>query len=297
MAEAVAEQGTPPSETAAPSETAETKVAEIAQETKPETVEAGKTEETNPDEQKPAEKPDKFAQKFAALSRKEREIRQRETSLKAREQEIEVRLAKAAEIEALPSKVKESPLEALERLGVTYDQLTELILQQGQEKPEDKKLAEIERKIADYEKREREAVVQRQEQARQSYLAELSAFCKSSDKYELIQANSAVPVVYQVVEEHYNKTGEILTNEQAADLVESHLEEEAAKLLKLNKIKAKLAPPAAQPTAPVANQSTAKTNSTTLTNSLQSTSPTREPRKLTDEEALEEAARLIKWTA
>ena len=51
-------------------------------------------------------------------------------------------------------------------------------------------------------------------------------------QYELIQANEANDIIYDVIEEHYNETGRILDIEEAAEAVESYLEEEAEKLLK-----------------------------------------------------------------
>ena len=55
----------------------------------------------------------------------------------------------------------------------------------------------------------------------------------NSDTYEFIKANGAEEVIYDVVEAHYKESGKILTIKEAADAVESHLEDEAEKLLKI----------------------------------------------------------------
>ena len=58
----------------------------------------------------------------------------------------------------------------------------------------------------------------------------------SQNEYELINASEANGLVYDVIEEHYNDTGRILDMKEAADAVESYLEDEAMKLMRLNKI-------------------------------------------------------------
>ncbi len=87
-----------------------------------------------------AEEPqrDEFSSKFAALSRKEKELRQRQQEFEA--QQLEYEAWKTQQEEAASKKEPELPLEyklrkdpigTLQELGMSYDKLTELVLNDG----------------------------------------------------------------------------------------------------------------------------------------------------------------------
>ena len=77
--------------------------------------------------------------------------------------------------------------------------------------------------------------------SKKNFQDEIGDFVKQNgEDYELIGASEAEGLVYDVIEEHYNETGRILDLKEAADAVESYLEEEAGKLMKLKKISARL---------------------------------------------------------
>jgi hypothetical protein len=200
---------------------------------------------------------DQFASKFAALSRKEKALRDREAEYEARFEDMQHRLSEYENQSSEPdvdweSMLRNDPLGALEEVGLGYDKLTELALNDGKLTP-DMQLAamreemenEYRRKFEDLENRLTE-----KEQAEESayydsvqnnFQEEIGSFvAQNPEKYELIEASSANDLVFDVIEEHYNETGSILDIEEAADAVENYLEEEANKFMKLRKISSRL---------------------------------------------------------
>lgn len=263
-----------------------------------ETVEA----ETQPE---PKQQEEKFAAKFAALSRKEKAIRQREAQLQRQMQQLEQRLqaaeAQSKEIESyksLPERLRKDPLKVLEESGLKFEQLAEMVLNDGKptqdmvlseyERKVMAKMQELENKLAEKELREAQ---EREEAAIESFKAQLTDFVNKTDDYELIRANDAVDIVFEVIETHHAETGEILSNKEASDMVEEYLLEEAKKLVDREKVK-KLLQPSGAPKSPQAPQTGAKT----LSNAQAAQAPKNTAgRMLSNEESKAEAAKLIRW--
>jgi hypothetical protein len=248
---------------------------------------------------------EKFAAKFAALSRKEKAIRQREVQLQRQMQQLEQRLqaaeAQSKEIEtykSLPDRLKREPLKVLEESGLKFEQLAEMVLNDGKptqdmllneyEKKVMLKVKELEDKLAQKELKEAE---EREAAAIEGFKAQLTDFVNKTEDYELIRANDAVDVVFEVIEAHHAETGEILSNKEASDMVEEYLLEEAKKLVDREKVK-KLLQPSEAPKKPVASQTGAKTLS-----NAQAAQASQKPagRILSNEESKAEAAKLIRW--
>lgn len=250
---------------------------------------------------------DEFASKFAALSRKEKALRQREAEMENRFKEMEERLKAYEEKEnttepeiPLDYRLKKNPLETLAELGLPYDKLTELALNDGKLTPdmqmeimrrelEDKYSKELESIRNELTERDKKAEEQKYQETINSYMAELTDFVNKSDSYELIRANDAVDLVFDVVENHYNETGNILSNEEAANLVERELEAELKRVME--KAGPKLGFGANEPKQPIK----APQQSPTLSNSQTSHVSTKGERNLSDDESKAAAAQLIKW--
>ena len=200
---------------------------------------------------------DKFASKFAALSRKEKALRDKEADYQSKFEDMERRLAEYEAKGQEPEEdweqlLRRDPLKALEEVGLGYDKLTEIALNDGKLTP-DMQLAAMREEIeSDYRRKfdELEAILTEKEQASQeayydsvqeNFHNEINNFVEQNqDKYELIEASQANTLVFDVIEEHYNETGRVLDIGEAADAVESYLEEEAGKLMKLKKISSRL---------------------------------------------------------
>lgn len=247
------------------------------------------------------EKDDRFAAKFAALTRKEKilrakeqEISQKVAEMEKKVQEAEQRASKYNEVE---TGVKSNPLKWLQdTYGITYDQLTEMALNEGNPTPQmqmqrlkeeldgkySKQFDEMKKSLAEKEEIEAKKVY---DNAKTNYLNEAKSFVESNEKYELIQINDAYNLLLDVAEEYYKNTGEIPDLEVVADAVEADLEEEANKVLKAKKLMNKLQP----------QKSESKQTAPTLSNTSASQVPKNGERKLSNEESLAEAAKLIKW--
>lgn len=262
------------------------------------------------DKEKEAPKDDRFASKFAALSRKEK-------ALRAKEQEIQKKLAdfesmsKQREEEykpfaSLKDRVKTEPLKVLEEHGLTYEQLTKMILEgDGGPTPEmkvDNTISQLQQKIEQLESRltkekedQEKSVKDMQEEASKraedNFKVEIKNLVNSDEKYELIKAHDAIQDVFEVVEQYYYKTGKLLSKEEAADQVEAALEEEVNKMLSLEKIKKKLG------AAGSTKSNTDVQEQLTLSNDLATESVNTSGEFLSDEESKKRAAQLIKWIA
>ncbi len=264
-----------------------------------------------------------FGKKFAALSRKEKEQR---AAVKAFEAEKAAFEKHKADLEAQygtkekelstkyisPEEFKKNPLELMKKFGMSFEQLAERVLNDGKpgtnevisdtERRIQEKLEALEKKLADKEESEKARLEEERQQQFERQLTafkgELTDFCNKAPDYEMIRANDAVGLVFEVIEEHYAKTldpetnqGLILSNKEAADAVENYLLEEAKKQMNVNKVKQLAAQVVGAKPPEVKNVA-----SPTLSNAHSAQPAPSKGQKLTsDEQSLREAAKLIKW--
>lgn len=225
-------------------------VAEAFEEQK--AVESGVPEQSLEDSQP---KEDKFSSKFAALSRREKQLRELQRQIKSERDEFD-RLRQEREQEfskykELPNRIKQNPLEFLQEYGVSYEDITNLALNDG--KPttamELKRMREEILNELNAEKEERAKLEKRLEEEKyqsviNNYMNEIEDYINKNEQYELIRANSneGISTVYDVIKEHYERTleetgkGEVMSTEDAANLVEEYLEQEAQKFLSIKKL-------------------------------------------------------------
>jgi hypothetical protein len=251
---------------------------------------------------------DQFASKFAALSRREKELRDRQAEIEAKYNEYEAwkaeREAEANNKEPelpLEYRLKKDPLNALAELGLSYDKLTELALNDGKLTPDmqmelmkreleeqyNSKFETLKEELESYKAQQEEA---KYEETINGFMNELTEFVNNGDNsYDLIRATDAVDLVYEEIENHYNNTGEILEMDKAAEAIEAQLREEYEQMLAKNA--EKFGYTKAQQEA-----IERKISSTpTLSNSQTSTVSTNGERPLSNEESKAAAANLIKW--
>lgn len=204
----------------------------------------------------PQPKPIDLGKGFAALAREEQRIRGERQALKAEQQAI---AQHRAVLDAI-AKAKENPLAALQATGLTYEQLTEWILQNQQEPTEADRLAALEKR----EQERQERAKADEEKAKQDVAAKqietfkgnlTKAITDAGEKYELINAEGAHEAVWEVIEGNFEKTGQVMAWADAADLVEKHLEERAKKLLAAKKLQPKTEQKQDAPAAPAKSES------------------------------------------
>ena len=235
-----------------------------------------------------------FDRKFAALSRKEKALRDRELELDKKYGNKEKELP-------LERRIRANPLKALEELGLDYDKLTELALNDGRLTPDMQmklmreelendykdKFNSLEERLNAKEKMEEEA---KYDAVKQGFVGEINSFInENKSDFEYVAHNDATDVVYDVIEEHYNETGRILDIKEAVEAVESYLEEEAEKLLNLGKVKNRLTSMRDEYEQP------RRQSQTTLSNAHSAQANERVARKLSDEESKSAMAKMLQW--
>ena len=213
----------------------EQSVAEMQQSPVNDTVEQTQsTEETRP-----------LSPQFAALAKakralqvKERELAQREAALTAQP---------PAATEDVIAKLKANPLGVLQEAGVTYDQLTEAILA-NQSNPE---IVSLKADIKALKEELTGQLASRDQMAETQVLAEIKREAErlvqaEPEKYEAIKLARGEEYVKDLVHRTWKETGELLSTEEAADLVENQLLEEALPFAKIKKVQSRLTPPVEQ---------------------------------------------------
>lgn len=252
--------------------------------------------------------------RFAALARKEKDIRAREAQMETRLKEAEARLSAVSEKETALKNVTQNPLEALRKLGISYADITQAALGQykaPEEDPVDAKLNPLKSRFDKYESnseglaREVEALknqlAQKEQQTQyDTIMRDIRTASSDPEKYELIGAmgNEAIDLVRDTVFEYYNLHKKMLDYSEACDIVEKYYEDEfIGRLANTNKLKQRVQP-APKPTAETKLSAKEKPReSATLTNKLSSAPEANvDIDKLSKKEALEYLARKLKFT-
>lgn len=284
---------------------------------------------------------DKISSKFAALSRKEREVYQKKQELKAEEariaelrskDELTLKEARAQieserkEIEEFRALKKDNPLKVLEKLGITYQQLTDIVLNEGKPTPEqllqntkeefeskfsalkreqeEKEKAADARRAAEEEKAkkalddEQKEIEAKRVEALDNFKSEIDEYVsEKSEEYELTHLNGASHLIFDTIEKYFEETaskdpngvGKVLTIKEAADAVEHYLEMQVEKNLATKKLKAKASPQPTKEDPSVKPQANATPSTKTLNNDLASSATVPASAARTEEERMRRA--------
>lgn len=272
-----------------------------------------KPEEKVVEVEKAAEEDKRFAAKFAALTRREKEIRQREKAVEQRLRQIEAQMKQEPAkvepvVEPLERRIRKDPFNTLKELGVDYSTLTQIALNDGKLTPDlqmqlmreeiengyKSEISEIKKAMAERVESEKKA---KEQAAIDSFKAGIAnSIVGNAEQYELLAAEGeyGVDLVYDVIDRHYQETEDVMDVQEAANLVEEHLLEEAKKRIELKKIKKLLEP--SQAKVPTEPSKVPKKTSATLSNEASQVQPNT-GRFLSDEESKREAAKLIKFNS
>jgi len=240
-----------------------------------------------------------LSNQLAMLAKREKALRakqmQQEAQIKAKEDAIR------AKEEALAAKerdysngyyskdlVKQNPLKILADAGVTYDDLTQQILNQSQTNPyTEAQISKLEARInqlAQENEQFKQQSSSQQEQAMQTAMNQIKRDVRQlvakDPAFETIKATNSMDDVAELIKQTYERDGYVMSVEEAAQEVEEYLLEEAAKLMKLNKIQQRLQPKVQASNAPqVGNNKQSQTPSQptqtmkTLTNAVSASRP------------------------
>lgn len=232
--------------------------------------------ETPPPEPPKAAEPEKPAEQasmraMAVLARREKALRAQEEALKAQETEV-------ARLKSVAERAKTDPLALLEASGVTLEALIDAhVAKMGDAPPpEVAKLSALEQQVAALQKAAEEAKQAAEQSVLKTQLeaarAQVGAALEAAgDKYELTRALGA-DAINEVLDLYLIRAneGEPISLDEAAQQIESALEERFAPLRATKKFGSKPVPPAPSK-AP--NGAQAGSGATTLTNRLQAEAP------------------------
>lgn len=257
-----------------------------------------KTAITEDTQDKVPEKDPEVVKQFAEIARQERILRAK--AQKQQQELADARAALDAEKAALATKAKEyedayvpksrlklDPLGVLEAEGLSYDELTQRVINQQPKNP----VVEAELQALRNELKalrtgideSKQSAAQQQAEAYQQAVAQLKTdatklVASNPEEYEAIAKSGAVQDVVDLIEEVYRKDKIVMSVEEAAKEVENYLIEEGFSFTRINKIQKRLAEEAARtaPPKPVTPEVTnAKPEETqtakTLTNNMSST--------------------------
>ena len=235
---------------------------------------------------------EQLSPRFAQLAHREKKIQVKDREVKAREQQLVEREGRISQFEEAKSK-GDIP-KALELLGLSYDQITNFFLNGEKPTPEmtarQAARAEIEAERKRQEEERKKSTEETSKKAREEYEQTLQEYREKvntyiSDNaatYELIELHEANEVVLATIEQHYQDTKEILTEQAACDLVEKYLEDRVEKATQTKKFQAK-----AQPQPKADNSPSKSAPPRTLNNQLTPSANTSRP--LSREERIKRA--------
>jgi predicted mannosyl-3-phosphoglycerate phosphatase (HAD superfamily) len=229
-----------------PPEVLETPTTEVTtqaspEEDKPDVIEpvAQGTEETRP-----------LSPQFAALAKAKRALQVKERELVTREEAL--KLQSPAGNEDLIAKLKANPLSVLQEAGVTYDQLTEAIMQnQTGVSPE---LQAMKAELKALKEELNNQFSTRDKNAETQVLAELKSeamdLTREGEQFEAIRAAEAQDDVVNLIHRVWQKgwtekgypIGHVMDVSEAAEIVENQLLDEALPFAKLKKVQSRLTP-------------------------------------------------------
>jgi len=226
-------------------------------------------------QQQQTKQPDPSSERFAQLARKEKSLRAQARQLQEQQKSIQEQLSKSQS--EWQNRIKSDPLTVLAEAGLNHDDIANIILNS---KPEDIELKRIKSELQSLKSNQQEQFTKIQESQKAAYeqavkqvSREVQNLVNGNEAYETIRATKSYDAVVELIKQTYNEDGVLLSAEEASDMVEEYLTDEAMSLAKLKKIQSKLAPQ--EPQEPVQKtQSNQKPQITTktLTNSVTTSS-------------------------
>lgn len=246
-----------------------------------------------------------ISSRMAELARREYEVVQEKKRIKEESEKYK------SVIEGI-DELKKSPKRILEELGYDFESFTSTYLDEIDGKEKVKTAEEMVKELAEENNRKWQALEQEKQEAQrireqeviESYKKKIEIDLSSeenADKFELVNLKGAYDVVFDVVNQHFQKTeketgtGEVLDLQKAAQIVEDYFLEEAQTFLKSKKLAKKeeseseVKPvPEKKKTVTLSNQSIGGAIGTNVSVDLSSLEAT--------EESKQKAASVLRWT-
>lgn len=213
--------------------------------TEPQTAES-QTQTTAPVVEKsaePVQQQERVTSRLARFAKEEARLAQKEAELAELKKQIDDSQLSVKEkldlLDNLPSKIQENPDEVLQKLGISFEQLTRSILESSDPTAKElrtlqARLKQLETEREEEKKQREEAELQLKDREYESTINEYKSnvykhIDENPEKYELIKSTGMHDEVWNVITRHFDATKELLTQQQACDFVESYLEESQLK--------------------------------------------------------------------
>jgi hypothetical protein len=183
-------------------------------------------------------KEEQLTSKFHGLTARERMLMQKEMELKEK-------LGQVGSVDELRGLAEKDPLKLLEKFGLNYDKLTDIYAGMTPEDETKKtvgtlksEIEELKNKLTEQESQGQMKEIMRVKAAKLDALKGLAS--REGSDYNLISHFGNYDDVLAYMSEHYNATGEILSDEEALEHVELRLAESLKSLGSNAKVKALL---------------------------------------------------------
>ncbi len=175
-----------------------------------------------------------LAKKEKAIWAKNKALMEKEAKLKAQEE-----LMQSSFIPR--DRITKEPLNVLQELGIGYDKLTEMSLEQPQVDPAIRELQsrieQLQSKLEASEKRMIEEETTAYDQAINQLKRDAKLLVDSDPKkYKYIKAFNKEEAIAHVIALTHEKTGALMTVDEAAEQIENYLIEDAKKIMALAKL-------------------------------------------------------------
>ncbi len=237
--------------------------------------------------------PPALSAQYAQLARKEKALRVQDKELKAKEAAIAAREAALSQPakpqfdpnEYIPkSRLKEDLLGTLAEQGYSYDQITQAAMSQPQDAALVAEIKKLSAKVAELESETKGTKTTIEEQSKQQYNQAINHIRNEAKKlaftnpdFELIKATGSVEDVVSLITKTFEEDGELMSVEEAAQMVEDELNEQITKYAQLSKIQKKLqgakSSQAQAQQAPAKQAQTQPQPAKTLSNSMTTSKP------------------------
>jgi DNA-binding transcriptional MerR regulator len=187
------------------------------------------------------------ADRFALLARKEQDLLRKQQAVKQQQQILAQQAEQLRAFEQAKKQALLNPLDALKQLGLTYEQITEFVLNDNKPTP-NAEVMSVRQELEEFKRAQREEQQRLLEEQREMQTQEQQAIIETfreevgeyvsqhAETYELTNLYGGASLVSDVIEEHYNEqrrrgvgAPKLLTIPEAAKLVEEHYEELARK--------------------------------------------------------------------
>jgi DNA-binding transcriptional MerR regulator len=204
------------------------------------------------------------ADRFALLARKEQDLLRKQQAVRQQQAQLARQAEELRAFEQAKKQALLNPLDALKQLGLTYEQITEFVLNDNKPTP-NAEVMSVRQELEEFKRAQREEQEKLLEQTREMQTREQQAIIESfreevgeyvsqhAETYELTNLYGGANLVSDVIEEHFKQSGKLLTIPEAAKLVEEHYEDLARKAQQTKKFavtQQKVASTQAQTAAP-----------------------------------------------